>query len=386
LVDEHRDAAGEVGIGLNEVMNDTFVIEVFTGEITQSISSDLANEVGRHSTTTSPYGDVGGTSTGGQHHFTKRVATLEYVVVRADENVPRKVANDAQTHTITLPTRVPLVTISVVSVSPTTSLDDVITLSRETIEQYQNEGHAVVRQLASQSEIDTYAPAIADATYRSRSDERPLEDRDTYGKAFIQSMNLWMIDARVREFVFARRFAKVAADLMGVDGVRLYHDQSLFKEPGGGITPWHQDQVYWPLDTNNTITMWMPLVDVPTEVGSVVFASRSQHGGDLGGSAIGDDSQAYFEHLIEQRRFETVSHAPMRAGDATFHSGWTLHGAPANETTTMRSVMTIIYFADGARVGPLDSPMRRNDHAQWLDSLAVGAPAASRCNPLLWSR
>jgi ectoine hydroxylase-related dioxygenase (phytanoyl-CoA dioxygenase family) len=76
----------------------------------------------------------------------------------------------------------------------------------------------------------------------------------------------------------------------------------------------------------------------------------------------------------------------MRAGDATFHSGWTLHGAPANETTTMRSVMTIIFFADGARVGPIDTPMRRDDNEKWLQSLPTGALAASELNPLLWSR
>ena len=33
-------------------------------------------------------------------------------------------------------------------------------------------------------------------------------------------------------FTLARRFAKIAADLMGVEGVRIYHDQALFKEPG----------------------------------------------------------------------------------------------------------------------------------------------------------
>ncbi len=39
----------------------------------------------------------------------------------------------------------------------------------------------------------------------------------------------------------------------------------------------------------------------------------------------------------------------MSAGDATFHAGWTLHGAPPNLTGTLRSVMTVIYFADGLR-------------------------------------
>ena len=160
----------------------------------------------------------------------------------------------------------------------TISLDNTIEIDSALAQSFKRNGHAVVRGLASAQEVGEYLPAIKSATQLLRGDERPMNERDTYGKAFIQSMNLWTVDPVAREFVMAKRFAKVAADLMGVDGVRLYHDQALFKEPGGGITPWHQDQVYWPLDTTNMITMWMPLVDVPNEIGSVVFASGSQIG------------------------------------------------------------------------------------------------------------
>ncbi|NDH92633.1 MAG: hypothetical protein EBY79_06025, partial [Actinobacteria bacterium] len=69
-----------------------------------------------------------------------------------------------------------------------TSLDDVREVGRDAIDDYRTKGHAVVRGLASQSEIDEYLPAISDATFRMRGDERPLAERDTYGKAFIQSM------------------------------------------------------------------------------------------------------------------------------------------------------------------------------------------------------
>ncbi len=82
----------------------------------------------------------------------------------------------------------------------------------------------------------------------------------------------------------------MAAALLGVERVRLYHDQALCKEAGGGRTPWHQDQYYWPLDADRTITMWMPLIDLPDEIGSMTFASGSHLLGDLGGYAISDES------------------------------------------------------------------------------------------------
>src|SRR5690606_27250421 len=102
--------------------------------------------------------------------------------------------------------------------------------------------------------------------------------------------NLWQINDAAKKFVLAKRFAKIAADLMGVDGVRIYHDQALFKEAGGGITPWHQDQIYWPLDTPNTITMWMPLVPVSQESGTLTFASGTHEMGFISKEVISEES------------------------------------------------------------------------------------------------
>ena len=66
--------------------------------------------------------------------------------------------------------------------------------------------------------------------------------------------------------------------VVGVPGIRLYHDQALFKEPGGGVTPWHQDQGYWPFRGWGPVTMWMPLVDLTAEMGgSMSFARGSCH-------------------------------------------------------------------------------------------------------------
>jgi ectoine hydroxylase-related dioxygenase (phytanoyl-CoA dioxygenase family) len=255
-----------------------------------------------------------------------------------------------------------------------------------TIDGFARDGHAVVRGLASADEVAHFAPIIEAAAIKYAHETRPLDQRDTYGKAFLQVPNLWWRDPAVRPFVLARRFAQVAADLLGVDGVRLYHDQALFKEPGGGLTPWHQDQNYWPLATDRTITMWMPLVPLTTEIGGMTFASGTHLDGDLGSFLIGDPSQNHFEQLVRERDLPLRSYGAFAAGDATFHAGWTLHSAPANPTATMRSVMTIIYYADGTRVGEADHPARRLDQALWLGGRNTGDLADSESNPLLYHR
>lgn len=257
-------------------------------------------------------------------------------------------------------------------------------LTSESVEAYQRDGHVLLRGVATAEQVAEVRPAIARAAEEMRRAVADISQRDTYGKAFLQIMNLWVRDEAVKRFVLARRFAKVAADLMGVDGVRIYHDQALFKEPGGGGTPWHQDQHYWPLDTDNTVTMWMPLVDADTAMGTMRFASGSHQEGYLGDLPISDESDAEFEKFVAERGYPIVESGAMRAGDATFHSGWVLHGAPGNTSATMREVMTVIYFADGVRVGSADNTSRQNDLATWLPGLKPGDMAASELNPLVY--
>jgi ectoine hydroxylase-related dioxygenase (phytanoyl-CoA dioxygenase family) len=249
---------------------------------------------------------------------------------------------------------------------------------------FSRHGHALVRGLADADEVEDYRSAIEEAAARENREARALEDRDTYGKAFLQTTNLWRVDERVKRFVFSPRFAKVAADLLGVDGVRLYHDQALFKEAHGGRTPWHQDQFYWPFADASTVTMWMPLVDVPPEVGSMTFASGSNLVGAVSENPISDESDAEIDDIIAERGFSLDTYGALAAGDATFHAGWTLHRADPNPTDAVRSVMTVIYVADGTVVAEPRSPFQEFDLAVWLPGLEPGDPVGSELNPRLY--
>jgi len=261
-----------------------------------------------------------------------------------------------------------------------------IDVSPAAVAEFGDRGHTVIRGLATAEEVAAYRPAIVETGPKGQYDFRPLEMRDTYGQAFVQMLNLWVHDHRVRAFVWARRFAQAAADLLGVDAIRLYHDQALFKEPGGGFTPWHQDQFYWPLDTAHTITMWMPLVTITEEMGPMYFASGSHRLGAIRDLPIGDASHEVLSRVVDERGLSRTGYAPFAPGDATFHAGWTLHSAPPNPSPTMREVMTIIYYADGARVGVLDHPARRLDRDLWLTGCEPGTLAAGPRNPVLFRR
>ncbi len=265
------------------------------------------------------------------------------------------------------------------------SLDAAYDLTSEDIQAFQTNGFALLRSLASNDEVAAYRALITEATTEFAKSYKPFEERDTYGKAFIQFMNLWTGDERIRRYTLAKRFGQVAARLMGVRGVRLYHDQALYKEAGGGHTPWHQDQQYWPLDGVKCVTMWMPLVDVTVDMGTLNFATGSQALGYLGPLNISDDSDDRLEALIAERGFTVVNSGDMKAGDATFHDGWTIHGAPGNlSKTTTREVMTVIYIDADAVITHPDSPQRANDLATWFPGLHPGSPAASPLNPIVY--
>ncbi|MCH5599600.1 phytanoyl-CoA dioxygenase family protein [Niabella ginsengisoli] len=263
------------------------------------------------------------------------------------------------------------------------SLKETVILEPEQIEAFRKEGHTITRNIMSAAEVAAYREVINEAAYKYNTETRKLEERDTYGKAFLQIMNLWESDEQVKKFTLANRFAKIAADLLGVDNVRIYHDQALYKEAGGGFTPWHQDQYYWPLSTNNTVTMWMPLVDIKEDMGMLTFASGSHKEGSVKNIAISDESEAALNDYISKQGYNVTRATAMQAGDATWHYGWTLHAAPGNQSDITREVMTIIYFADEATVIEPVNQHQENDRNRWLQGLAPGEKAASDLNPLL---
>ncbi len=267
----------------------------------------------------------------------------------------------------------------------TSELDQPYDITQDQIERFRQDGFIKLSHVLSEDTVNSYEPDITGKLIELNTQDRPMEERSTYEKAFLQVTNLWPHSERVREFVHSRRLAKIAADLLEVQSVRLFADQGLYKEPSGGITPWHADQYHWPLSSDRSITVWVPLQPTPVEMGPLSFAIGS-HKHDLGRDfGISDESEAAIQKALADADFH-VEDSGYELGDVSYHLGWTFHRARPNLSTEPRRVMTIIYVdADITITEP-----RNPAHHGLLDSVLTGAKVGGRIetpmNPVLYDR
>lgn len=268
------------------------------------------------------------------------------------------------------------------SPSLTRELAEHYPLSQDQLDFYEKNRFIKLKQVFSPELLDFFNDRISKAVADRSAGKPALDQRDTYGKAFLQIMNLWREDEIVRALIMSKRLAGIASALMQTEGVRIYHDQALFKEGGGGITPWHADQYYWPLETDKTVTAWIPLHAVPPEMGPLEFSAGSHvitEGRDL---KISDDSEIAIERRLRVTDFPHVVE-PFDLGEVSFHSGWIFHRAGANTTQQIRKVMTVIYMDKDMRLKQPENKNQVEDWETWCPGAVVGKIIDTPLNPLV---
>jgi len=257
-------------------------------------------------------------------------------------------------------------------------------LGQEQVDFFRENGFVKLKNVLDKEVLDYYGEIISDYVTMLNRNNAPMEKRSTYDKAFLQIFNLWYKNDEIKEFVFSKKLAQIAARLMGISGVRLYHDQALYKESGGGITPWHTDQYYWPLESPNTVTVWIPLQETPMEMGPLAFANKS-HKVDLGRTIeIGDDSEKQLAEAITKNNF-SYTNAPFDLGEVSFHSGWTLHNAGPNTSGDLRKVMTMIYMDKDIKLKLPINKHQMDDWEKWLSMVKIDALCDGPLNPILYN-
>lgn len=265
------------------------------------------------------------------------------------------------------------------------TLDEPFIITKDHISFFQKNGFIKLKNVLSAEAVQYMNDVISSEVKRLNTQHLPMEERDTYGKAFLQIMNIWTKSETVKEIVFGKRLAKIASDLMEVDGVRMYHDQALFKEPSGGHTPWHADQYYWPLNTDKTVTVWIPLQKTDLELGPLEFSAGSQQITEGRNLKISDESESEIQKKLTLRDFKQVIE-PFDMGEVSFHMGWVFHRAGPNLTNTMRKVMTIIYMDKDMRLKQPENDNQVADWNTWCPGAKIDEVINTSLNPILYER
>ena len=258
-------------------------------------------------------------------------------------------------------------------------LDEPYSLDENKVAEYQDKGYVELERIITGEPLDYYRELIGLAVgHRFKDDDRALAEKRVYERSFLQAFNLWPHYPAIAEFVQCFRFADVARRMMEVEGVKLWFDQALYKEPGGRITDYHVDAAFWPVHpAAKTTTIWMALVDVPRERGCMAFATGSHK--------LSPDAEFVdiFNAQDEIAIGSNVRHfpwewVPLAQGDCTFHSGLLYHRAGGNETDVMREAMTIVYMtADATFDWPESNPGRR---------IATPSPPKACRAAMCWNR
>ncbi|WP_026874234.1 phytanoyl-CoA dioxygenase family protein [Jiangella gansuensis] len=268
--------------------------------------------------------------------------------------------------------------------SPTATLDQPYALDDEAVSAFDRDGYVRLPGALDPASLRELEPEITARVLELNTVHAPMAERTTTQKAFLQVGNLWRHSDAARSLVYSTRLAGIAARLLGVPSVRLYADQALYKEPGGGITPWHADQYYWPFASDRICTVWIPLQDTPSEMGPLAFAAgshRFEFGRDL---PISDESEAALQEALHEARFP-VDASPYALGDVSFHLGWTFHRAEQNVSTEPRRVMTVIYMDAAMRIAPLVRPQQQRELDLLMPGAQVGDIPETPLNPMLYA-
>jgi phytanoyl-CoA hydroxylase len=203
-----------------------------------------------------------------------------------------------------------------------------------------------------------------------------------YAQVFTQCIKLLETHDGMRALMLDPRIGKLAATLAGIDGIRVWHDQALFKPPFGNPTGWHLDNPYWSFSTRDTLSLWVALDDATLSNGCLYYIPGSHKTATWENAGIGQNMADLFKLYPEWRTVEPVA-CPCPAGSAVFHNGLTAHGAGANMTNKPRRAMTCAYLPDGERFNGTQNVLPN----EYFQSLTIGDLLNNDAiNPLVWKR
>lgn len=176
-------------------------------------------------------------------------------------------------------------------------------------------------------------------------------DENDFVQRFPQNRDLWLKSEAFANLLFDTRQGEVARSLLGVSGVRLFHDHAISKPLRRSSTiPWHQDNSYWPVDRAG-LSLWTPVDDVGVDGGCLTVLDGSHRDEPLPPrDFLADDSEQFHDD-------PRVTHLPVERGETVVLHGLTWHYSEPNNGLTDRLAYLSLWIPATARYEP--------SHADW---------------------
>ena len=154
-----------------------------------------------------------------------------------------------------------------------------------------------------------------------------------------------LVDELAR-LVHYQPIAACAARLAGVDVIRLWHDQLLYKpvEQDGtrANVGWHVDRQYWmTCSSDNMLTAWVAFHDLDDSAGPISFVDRSNHWVSEGLDFWNQDLQELETRFTPGGDPVRKVVPELRTGQVTFHHCKTIHGSGPNHSARPRRSLAI---------------------------------------------
>ena len=252
---------------------------------------------------------------------------------------------------------------------------------------YQRDGVVLIRGLFA-DQVETLRAGVA----RNMAEPGPYastNDRKGETGLFFDDYCNWQRIPEYRDFIFNSPAAEIAKTLMRSNKVQLFHEHVLVKEAKAGVaTPWHQDAPYYCVQAPKTVSLWIPLDEVPRErtlefVAGSHLTGKSFQPQFFNGNPINDDDglEAVPDIDADRDAYDIRGWA-LEPGDAVAFDYRVVHGAPANNSATaQRRAFSLRLVGDGAKFvraeGQKTSPPFPDI------TLANGAPLTGDAFPVL---
>ncbi len=260
-------------------------------------------------------------------------------------------------------------------------------LQQHQIDAYQKDGCLVLHDFLTADELSDLRGAVMAGVeqmglQKIAGQDVQVDPAAEQQRPFLQRLNLWRINPTVARFLLAPQLGRMLCRLAGVDGIRLFLDHTLQKQPWANPTSWHTDNTKWAFFSPDAISIWIALDDATIQNGCMYYLPGSHRVTDYQRNAETGDSVGRLFDLYPDLKDREAEPIELKAGSAAVHNGLMAHAAGPNMTPQWRRAMIGAYMPDGATYNGVQSILP-DEQAAGLK--AGDVIADNEHQPLVWA-